>query len=74
VENDRVVYTQEVGQRDLEKRLAVTPDTAFPIGSCTKAFMSMAAVLSQDKGLLSLDDSPHKYLSYGWLTRLPMLA
>ena len=69
-----MVYTQEVGQRDLEKRLAVTPDTAFPKGSCTKAFMSMAAVLSQDKGLLSLDDSPHKYLSYGWLTRLPMLA
>ena len=64
VENDRVVYTQVLGQRDLEKRLPVTPDTAFPIGSCTKAFTSMAVALSQDKGLLTFDDSPHKYLSY----------
>lgn len=64
VENDRVVYIQVLGQRDLEKRLPVTANTAFPIGSCTKAFTSMAVELSQDKHLLSLNDSPHKYLPY----------
>jgi CubicO group peptidase (beta-lactamase class C family) len=64
VGNDTVVYTQVPGQRDLEKRLPVTPNTAFRIGSCTKAFTSMAVALGQDKGLLSLDDHPRKYLSY----------
>jgi CubicO group peptidase (beta-lactamase class C family) len=64
VENDRVVYMQTLGQRDLEKSLPVTPDSIFPIGSCTKAFTSMAVARSQDKGLLSLDDHPRKYLPY----------
>ncbi|HEY3054181.1 MAG TPA: serine hydrolase, partial [Thermoanaerobaculia bacterium] len=36
----------------------------FPIGSCTKAFTSMAIALAQDRGLLSLDDHPRKFLPY----------
>lgn len=64
VENDRVVNVQVLGQRDLENKLPVTSNTVFPIGSCTKAFTSMAVALSRDKGLLSLDDHPRKYLPY----------
>src|SRR5205807_3540393 len=47
-----------------EHKLLVPPDTVFPIGSCTKSFTSVAAALSHDQGVLSLDDSPHKYLPY----------
>jgi CubicO group peptidase (beta-lactamase class C family) len=61
---DRVIVRQSLGQRDLERKLPVTADTLFPIGSCTKAFTAMAVAASQDAGLLSLDDSPHRFLPY----------
>jgi CubicO group peptidase (beta-lactamase class C family) len=64
VKDGEVVYLKAFGQRDLERGQPATPDTLFPIGSCTKAFTAMAAALSQDRGLLSLDDRPHKYLPY----------
>jgi CubicO group peptidase (beta-lactamase class C family) len=64
VHNDSVVYLKGFGLRDVERGLPVTPDTLFGIGSCTKAFTGMAAVMSADDGKLSLDDSPRKYLGY----------
>ncbi|HEV8169449.1 MAG TPA: serine hydrolase, partial [Pyrinomonadaceae bacterium] len=36
----------------------------FAIGSSSKAFTSMLAVISADEGKLSLDDSPKKFLPY----------
>jgi CubicO group peptidase (beta-lactamase class C family) len=64
VKDDRVIYAKGFGFRDVERNLPVTVDTLFAIGSCTKAFTAMAAVMSQDEGKLSLDDSPKKYLPY----------
>jgi CubicO group peptidase (beta-lactamase class C family) len=42
----------------------VTPDTVFPIGSCTKAFTSMAIGIARDQHLLSLDDPPRRFLPW----------
>jgi CubicO group peptidase (beta-lactamase class C family) len=64
VAHDRIVYLRTLGLREREHALPVTEDTVFPIGSCTKAFTSMALALSQDRGLLSLDDPPRRYLPY----------
>jgi CubicO group peptidase (beta-lactamase class C family) len=64
VKDDRVVLLKGAGARDAARGLPVTPDTLFAIGSCTKAFTAMAAVISQDEGKLSLDDSPKKHLPY----------
>jgi CubicO group peptidase (beta-lactamase class C family) len=64
VKDDHVVYSRVLGLRDVEHNLPVTADTLFPIGSCTKAFTSMAIALAQDRGLLSLDDHPRKFLPY----------
>lgn len=64
VRDDRVIYLQPMGVRDVEHNLPVTPDTLFPIGSCTKAFTSMEIGRSADRGLLSLDDHPRKFLPY----------
>jgi CubicO group peptidase (beta-lactamase class C family) len=64
VRDDRVIYMQPMGVRDIEHNLPVTIDTLFPIGSCTKAFTSMEIVRSADRGLLSLDDHPRKFLPY----------
>ncbi|HEV8659040.1 MAG TPA: serine hydrolase domain-containing protein, partial [Thermoanaerobaculia bacterium] len=64
VKDDHVIYSRVLGRRDVEHNLPVTADTLFPIGSCTKAFTSMAIALARDQGLLSLDDHPRKFLPY----------
>ena len=64
VKDDRVIYSRALGLRDIERGLPVTADTLFPIGSCTKAFTSMAIALAQDRGLLSLEDHPRRFLPY----------
>jgi CubicO group peptidase (beta-lactamase class C family) len=57
--DDKVLFFESIGMRDLDAKLPVTPDTVFPVGSCTKSFTAIAAGISHDRGLLSLDDSPH---------------
>lgn len=64
VRGDQVIVLKGSGMRDAAKGLPVTTDTLFAIGSCTKAFTAMLAVMSQDDGKLSLDDSPKKFLPY----------
>jgi CubicO group peptidase (beta-lactamase class C family) len=64
VEDDRVVYAKGFGLRDVAKKLPVTLDTVFPIGSCTKAFTAMTIARAQDAGRLSFADHPRTYLPY----------
>lgn len=64
VASDKVIYVKGFGFRDIEHNLPVTPETLFEIGSTSKAFTAMAAVISVDDGKLSLDDPPKKYLTY----------
>lgn len=64
VKDDQIIYMKGLGLKDIERKLAVTPDTQFAIGSASKAFTAMAAVMSADEGLLSLEDSPKKFLPY----------
>lgn len=64
VKDDKVIYMKGLGFKNFERKLPVTPDTLFAIGSASKAFTGMAAVISADEGRLSLDDSPKKFLPY----------
>jgi CubicO group peptidase (beta-lactamase class C family) len=64
VKDDRVIYMKGLGVKDFERKLPVTPDTLFAIGSASKAFTSMLALMSADEGRLSLEDSPKKFLPY----------
>jgi CubicO group peptidase (beta-lactamase class C family) len=64
VKDDRVIYLKGLGVKHFERKLPVTPDTRFAIGSASKAFTAMLAVMSADEGKLSLDDSPKKFLPY----------
>ncbi|HEV7643209.1 MAG TPA: serine hydrolase [Pyrinomonadaceae bacterium] len=64
VKDDQIIYMKGLGYKDFEKQIAVTPDTQFAIGSATKAFTALSALMSVDEGKLSLDDSPKKYLPY----------
>jgi CubicO group peptidase (beta-lactamase class C family) len=64
VRHGQVIVLDVRGIRDVERQLPVTFDTVFPIGSCTKAFTAMAVGIAQDEGVMSLDDSPHRWLPY----------
>lgn len=64
VKDDKIIYMKGLGLKDIDRKLPVTPDTLFAIGSSSKAFTAMAAVISADEGRLSLDDSPKKFLPY----------
>src|SRR6185295_15363930 len=64
VKDDKVIYLKGLGVKDFERNIPVTPDTRFAIGSSTKAFTAMLAVMSADEGKLSLDDSPKKRLPH----------
>src|SRR5215211_7069032 len=64
VKDDQIIYLKGLGYKNLDKKLPVTPDTRFAIGSASKAFTAMLAAMSADTGKLSLDDSPKKFLPY----------
>ncbi|HEX8147626.1 MAG TPA: serine hydrolase [Pyrinomonadaceae bacterium] len=64
VKDDRVIYMKGFGHRDFEKKVPVTPDTLFAIGSSSKAFTAMLVAMAVDEGKLSLDDPPKKFLPY----------
>lgn len=62
VEKNKVIYTGGFGFRDYEKKLPVTENTLFAIGSCTKAFTSSILGMLEKEGKLSLDKPVRDYL------------
>ena len=62
VEKNKVVYAGGFGFRDLEKKLPVTGNTLFAIGSCTKAFTSSLLGMLEKEGKLELDKPATQYL------------
>jgi CubicO group peptidase (beta-lactamase class C family) len=64
VRNDEVVYLKGHGVREAGGKDAVTPDTLFGIGSCTKAFTATALALLIDDGTLSYDDPVRKHVPF----------
>jgi CubicO group peptidase (beta-lactamase class C family) len=64
VKDGEIIYMKGLGYKDFEKQVPVTPDTQFAIGSATKAFTALTALIAQDEGKLSLDDHPNKFLPY----------
>lgn len=63
---DSVLMARGFGMRDVEGALPATGGTLFATGSCTKPFTSLAFAVSADSGILSLDDSPRRFLP--WFT------
>ncbi len=62
VQKNKLIYANGFGYRDYEKKLPATPNTLYPIGSCTKAFTSsLIGQLANDKAL-ELDKPVHEYL------------
>ncbi len=64
VRGDQVIYLSGHGVRSIEDRAQVTPDTLFPIASCTKSFTTTAMAILVDEGKMKWDDPPRKYVPY----------
>lgn len=62
VEKNKVIYAKGFGYSDYEKKVPVTPNTLFAIGSCSKAFTcSVLGLLRNDKKL-DFDKRPADYV------------
>jgi CubicO group peptidase (beta-lactamase class C family) len=55
VKDGQVIYEKGFGYRDTEKKLPVTPDTLFAIGSASKAFTTFVMGTLVDEGKLDWD-------------------
>ena len=64
VKDDRVVYVQGYGVKELGGTERVTPDTLFQIASTTKAFTSTALAMLATEKKLSFDDPVRRHVEY----------
>jgi CubicO group peptidase (beta-lactamase class C family) len=62
VKDGEIVFARGYGNRQLGRDLPVTPDTEFPIASCTKTFTACCIAMLVDEGKLSWDDPVRKHL------------
>lgn len=62
VNKDKIIYAKGFGYRDYEKKIPVTPNTLFAIGSCTKAFTCMLMGMLQKDGSVDFDKQARDYL------------
>lgn len=64
VRGDEVVYLAGHGVREVGSPERVTPDTLFPIASCTKAFTTTAMAMLVDDGKMRWDDPVRMHVPY----------
>jgi CubicO group peptidase (beta-lactamase class C family) len=64
VQNDRVVYAQGYGVKEVGGKDPVTADTVFQLASTTKAFTSTSLAMLVAEGKLSFDDPVRKHVEY----------
>lgn len=62
IKDGEIVYENAFGMADLERGIALTPQSAFEIGSISKQFTAMCILLLEDDGKLSVDDDVRKYV------------
>lgn len=60
--NGRVLYARGYGLRNRARRLPVTSQTVFPIGSITKQFTATAVMLLVERGKVDLNAHVSRYL------------
>ena len=62
VKKDKIIYSKGFGYKNLEKKLPVTEDTNFAIGSVTKSFTGLAVSKLVDEGKLDFDKPVRDYI------------
>ncbi|HJZ54441.1 MAG TPA: serine hydrolase [Gemmataceae bacterium] len=62
VRGDQVLILKGYGRKQLDRPDPITPDTVFPLASCTKAFTSALIATLADEGEVRWDDPVRKHL------------
>jgi CubicO group peptidase (beta-lactamase class C family) len=62
VQDGKVILLKGYGYRDVEKKLAVTPNTLFAVGSITKSFTVTMLGMEMDEGKVDWDKPVRNYL------------
>ncbi len=62
VVKDKVVYAKGFGYKDYERKIPVTPNTLFAIGSCTKAFTASLIGMLNKEGKVDIDKPVRNYI------------
>lgn len=62
IQNGEILLSKGFRQRNAAEGLEVTPETLFPIASCTKAFTATSIALLADEGKLDWDTPVRTYL------------
>ena len=62
VQDGKVILLKGYGYRDVEKKLPVTPNTLFAIGSITKSFTVTMLGMEMDEGKVDWDKPVRNYL------------
>jgi len=60
---DQLLLRKGYGWADYQRRIPITPETVFDIGSITKVFTAVAVMQLEEQGKLSTSDSITKYFS-----------
>jgi len=63
VRGDDVLYLKGHGVRAIDGKDPVTPDTLFPLASCSKALTTTAMAMLVDDGKMTWDDPVRKHLT-----------
>jgi CubicO group peptidase (beta-lactamase class C family) len=61
VDREQVLWLKGYGRRELNSDAPVTPDTIFPLASCSKAFTTTLLAMLADEGKLAWDDPVRKH-------------
>ncbi|MFQ5632809.1 MAG: serine hydrolase, partial [bacterium] len=62
VKDDKVIFAEGFGQRNIEKNLPATENTLFAIGSCSKAFTTMILGFLAEEGKIDWNELVKTYL------------
>jgi CubicO group peptidase (beta-lactamase class C family) len=61
-QNGEIIYRKGFGHADIKKKIPVTPDTKFKIGSISKQFTAVAILKLQEEGKIRTGDKLSKYI------------
>lgn len=64
VRHDQIIYLKGHGVKELGKTDPITPDTVFPLASCTKAFTTTVMAMLVDECKMKWDDPVRKHVEF----------
>ena len=63
IKDGKIVYLKGFGSANIETKTPITPQTKFQLGEMSKQFTSLAILILEEQGKISLSDDIHKHLT-----------